>query len=132
MLLSTYLRAVLKIDAASCLAMGAVLVPAAAALEGPTGMAAALLSAAGLALIPLGLFILWLGTRRQAPSALVLLVVVGNVGWTAASFLAAASLPQITAAGQLLTVGQGLAVLLLAYLEWRGLRSSQSAQPSGV
>ena len=132
MQLSTYLRTILKIDAASCLAMGAVLVPAAPALEGPTGMADALLRASGLALLPLGLFILWLGTRRQAPAALVMLVIIGNVGWTAASFMVAASLPLITPAGQLLTVGQGLAVLLLAYLEWRGLRSSQSAQPSGV
>ena len=132
MQLSTYLRTVLKIDSASCLAMAAILIPAAAMLEGPTGIAAAMLRASGIALIPLGAFILWLGTRREAPAGLVWLVIVGNIGWTAASLAAASSLPQITPAGYFLVIGQGLAVLLLAYLEWRGLRSSQLIQGAGA
>ena len=132
MQLSTYLRTVLKIDSASCLAMAAILIPAAAMLEGPTGITAAILRGAGLALVPLGVFILWLGTRREAPAALVWLVIVGNVGWTLASFALASGLQQITPAGQALVIGQALTVLMLAFLEWRGVRSAVSAQPSGV
>ena len=130
MQLSNFLRTVLKLDAASCLGMAAAVLPFAASLQAPLGIDARILQGAAASLVPIGLFILWLGSRREAPAALVLLVIAGNVGWTAASLVAAASLPQITPAGQMLTVGQGLAVLLLAFLEWRGMRSSQSAQSS--
>ena len=123
MILSTFQRTVLKLDAASCLAMAAVLVPAAASLQAPLGIDANILRGAGLALFPLGLFILWLGTRRAAPAVFVWLVIVGNIGWTLASFAVAANLPAITPAGQALVVVQAIAVLLLAVLEWRGLRS---------
>ncbi len=42
-----------------------LLVPGAAALAGPLGMPGELLLAAGAMLIPLGLFIGWLGTRHS-------------------------------------------------------------------
>lgn len=127
MIYSTFLRTILKLDAASCLAMGAILVPGAAALAGPLGMPLELLLAAGAMLIPLGLFIGWLGTRQGGPAALVWLVIVGNLGWATASLLPAFNLPGISPAGIAVTVAQGLAVLLLAMLEWRGLRGSASA-----
>lgn len=132
MQLSNFLRTVLKLDAASCLAMAAAVLPFAASLEAPLGIDAAILNGAAASLIPIGMFILWLGTRRSAPTALVLLVIVGNVGWTIASLAMASFLPQITPAGHVLVIGQGLAVLLLAYLEWRGLRSSQLINASGA
>lgn len=128
MIYSTFLRTILKLDAASCLAMGATLVPGAAALAGPLGMPRELLLAAGAMLIPLGLFIGWPGTRHSGPAALVWLVIVGNVGWTAASLMLAANLPGISAAGIGVTIAQGLAVLLLAMLEWRGLHGSEAAR----
>ena len=127
---SNFLRTVLKLDAASCLAMAAAVLPFAAILEAPLGIEPAILNAAAAPLIPIGLFILWLGTRRSAPAALVLLVIAGNVGWSVASIAAASSLPQITRAGQILVIGQGLAVLMFAFLEWRGLRSAQLIQAS--
>ena len=127
MTFSPFLRTILKLDAASCLMMGAVLVPGAAALAGPLGMPAELLRGAGLMLLPLGLFIGWLGTRQAGPAALVWLVIVGNIGWAAASVLAAETLPSITPLGAVATIGQGMAVLLLAVLEWRGLKGSMVA-----
>lgn len=127
MIYSTFLRTILKLDAASCVAMGAILVPGAAALAEPLGMPRELLLTAGAMLVPLGLFIGWLGTRHSGPAALVWLVITGNVGWTTASLLLAASLPGVSAAGIAVTVAQGLAVLLLAMLEWRGLRGSETA-----
>lgn len=124
---SNFLRTILKLDAASCLAMGGILVPGAAALTGPLGMPRELLLAAGAMLIPLGLFIGWLGTRQGGSAALVWMIIVGNLGWAGASLLLAANLPGVSAAGSAVTIAQGLAVLLLALLEWRGLRASETA-----
>ena len=124
---SNFLRTVLKLDCLSCLAMAALLVPGASTLAGMFGMAEELLRAAGLALIPIGLFIGWLGVRGNGPAALVGLVVIGNIGWTAASLAVAAYLPAITPLGTAFVTVQALAVLVLALLEWRGLRQSSAA-----
>ena len=131
MQLSNLLRTVLKLDAASCLGLGALALVAAGTFESPFGIDAAILRGAAAPLIPLGLFILWLGTRREAPVALVWLVIVGNFGWTAASIVAAASLPGITALGGAAVVGQGVAVLVLALAEWAGVRASLQADWNG-
>jgi hypothetical protein len=124
MQLSNFLRTVLKLDAASCLAMAAIVIPMAGMLQEPLGIEAGALSAAAASLILIGLFVLWLGTRREAPAALVAIVVLGNIGWAVASFAAAGSLPAITVLGQAVVAGQGLAVLALAIAEWAGLKSS--------
>lgn len=124
MQLSNFLRTVLKLDAASCLAMAAIVIPMAGMLQEPLGIEAGALGAAAASLIPIGLFILWLGTRREAPAALVAIVVLGNIGWAIASFAAAGSFAAITFLGQAVVVGQGLAVLALAIAEWAGLKSS--------
>lgn len=127
MQMSNYLSTVLKLDAASCLAMGMAVLPFAASLEAPLGIDAAILQGAAISLIPIGLFILWLGTRDEAPAALVWLVIVGNLGWAAASFAAASGLPGITPLGQAAVAGQAVAVLALTLAEWAGLRSIQKA-----
>ena len=124
MQLSNFLRTVLKLDAASCLAMAAIVIPMAGMLQEPLGIEAGALSAAAASLILIGLFVLWLGTRREAPAALVAIVVLGTIGWAVASFAAAGSLPAITVLGQAVVAGQGLAVLALAIAEWAGLKSS--------
>jgi hypothetical protein len=127
MQLSNFLRTVLKFDAASCLGMAGLVLPMAGALQGPLGIEADVLTPAAASLIPIGLFILWLGTRREAAAGFVWLVILGNLGWTAASLLAAATLPGITALGQVAVAGQGLVVLALALAEWAGVRQSQAA-----
>ena len=129
MQLSNFLRTILKLDAASCLGMAALVIPSAAALEAPFGVASGVVAASAASLIPIGLFILWLGTRREAPPALVWLVIAGNLGWSAASLAAAGSLHGITALGQAAVGGQGLAVLVLALAEWAGLRQSLRTVP---
>jgi len=129
MQLSNFLRTVLKLDAASCLGMVALVIPTAAALEAPFGVASGVLAASAASLIPIGLFILWLGMRREAPALLVWLVIAGNIGWTAASLAAAESMAGITALGQAAVAVQGLAVLVLALAEWAGLRQSLRAVP---
>ena len=130
MQLSNFLRTVLKLDAASCFGMAALVLPAAAALQQPLGIDADQLSAAAMPLIPIGVYMLWLGTRREASPALVWLVILGNLGWTAASVVAAAALSEITALGRLAVTGQGLAVLALALAEYAGLRASSAKEAS--
>ena len=129
MILSNFLRTVLKLDAATCLGTAALVLPTAAALEAPLGVESAILTAAAASLVPIGLFMLWLGLRREAAPALVWLVILGNFGWTAASLAAAEALPGITGLGQAVVAGQGIAVLALALAEWAGLRASQAAGP---
>ena len=124
MKLSTFLRTVLKLDAASCLAMAAIVIPLSGMLSEPLGIEATALSAAAATLIPIGLFVLWLGTRREAPAVLVALVIAGNIAWAVASVAAAGTVPAITSLGRAAVAGQGLAVLVLAIAEWAGLRSS--------
>ena len=127
MQLSIFLRTVLKLDAASCLGMGTLALLTADAITGPFGLDAGLLTAAAASLIPIGLFILWLGTRREAAPGLVWLVIAGNLGWTAASLITAATLAGITPIGMAMISAQGLAVLALSVAEWAGLRASLAA-----
>ena len=128
MQLSNFLRTVLKLDAASCLAMAAIFIPLSGMLSQPLGIDAAALAGAAASVVPIGLFVLWLGSRREARAGLVAIVILGNIGWAIASFAAAGSYPAITFLGQVVVAGQGLAVLVLAIAEWAGLRSSRQAE----
>jgi hypothetical protein len=127
MLLSNFLRTVLKLDAASCLGMAALVLPVAGVLEGPLGIEPVLMRGAAAPLIPIGLYMLWLGLRREANPVLVWLVILGNIGWAAASLVFAAMLPDISSLGRLAVAGQGFAVLGLAMAEWVGLKQGRAA-----
>jgi hypothetical protein len=127
MILSTFLKRVLVLDSASCLAMGLLLSIGAATLAPLFGIDRQIVSGAGLALIPLGLFILWLGTRQAAAPALVYLVIGGNFIWTVESFVLTANTGGITALGTAFVSVQAAAVGGLALLEWIGVRRSRAA-----
>jgi hypothetical protein len=130
MQLSSFLRTVLKLDAASCLLLSAALASGSDLLSQPLGLPVALLIEAGVLLAIVGLYILWLGMRARAPAALLWVVVVGNIGWALVSFALLAILPDITALGLAAVVVQAAAVLLFAALEWRGVRESAWASAS--
>lgn len=121
MQLSNFLRTILKLDAASCIGMAALTLPLAGGLQGTLGVPSTMLVSAAISLIPIGLFILWLGSRRETAPALVWLVILGNVGWAAGSLLTAMELPGITVLGRTVVAAQGVAVMLLAVAEWVGL-----------
>lgn len=127
MILSLFLKRVLLLDAASCLAMGVILWPAAEALSGPLGLPQSLVAGAGVLLVPLGLFILWLGTRAAAPAVLIYLVIAGNIIWAGESFVLAFGDAAIKPLGTLFVAGQGGAVLGLALLEALAVRRSRVA-----
>jgi hypothetical protein len=126
MTLSPFLRRVLMLDGASCLSMGALLALAAPPLAQTFGLERPLIAGAGLALLPVGLFILWLGSRRAAHPALIWTVIAGNLLWVAESLVVAAQAPAITPLGTAFLGGQAAMVAALSLLEWIGLRRSRA------
>jgi hypothetical protein len=124
----SFLRRVLALDALSCAAMGLVMAPFAAALSPPLGLPEGLVAGAGLMLLPLAGFIGWLASRDVPPRALVLVVILGNVGWSVESaILLARQAGGVTTLGAAFVAGQAAAVLGFAALEYIGLRRLQAA-----
>jgi hypothetical protein len=120
---SALLRRVLALDSASCLAIGLLLALGAGPLSSLFGLGEKLLFGAGLLLLPLAAFIAWLASRPVPPMALVWLVIVGNLAWTAESFLLISTeSARITPAGTAFVAAQAVAVLGVALLEYVGVR----------
>lgn len=116
-----FLPVVLRIDAASCAATGALQLAAAPTLAAWFGLPQALLTATGaflLAVCALALF----ASRAPVRRPLVWIMVAGNAAWVLGClellFTGAAS----TALGQAWLVVQAVAVGVLAELEWMGLQ----------
>lgn len=121
-----FLRRILALDSLSCLALGLALGLGAATLAPLFGLPEPLVRIAGLALLPLGAFIFWLASRPAPPPALVWAVILGNVGWTAESFVLLGQ-SQPTRLGTAFVATQAAAVLGLAALEYLGLRKARAA-----
>jgi hypothetical protein len=123
-----FLRRVLALDAASCAAIGLLLSLAAAPLAPIFGLGERLLFGAGLLLLPLAAFIAWLASRPAPPSLLVRVLIVGNLAWTAESFLLISmESGRITALGTAFVAGQAVAVLAITALEYAGLRRMRAS-----
>jgi hypothetical protein len=121
--MSTFVRRVLFLDAATCAGMGLALTLLAEPLAPFLGLPAALLFYAGIVLLPIAAFIAWVGTREHAPAAGVWLVIAGNAAWVLGSlalFLAVSP----TALGYAFVIAQALVVVALAELEYVGLRKA--------
>jgi hypothetical protein len=116
-----FLKRILLLDAASCLAMGLLLIVGASWLTDLFAISRTLLLAAGIILVPSGLFMGWLASRMPPIAALVALVVIGNILWVAESFLILGQNPAATAIGKAFVIVQAVAVAGLALLEAIGL-----------
>ena len=121
-----FLRRVLALDSLSCLAMGLLMGLGAAGLAPLFGLPEGLVRGAGLALLPLAVFIGWLASRPNPARPLVWLVILGNVAWTVESFLTLGQ-SQATALGTAFVSAQAVAVLGLALLEYVGIRKAAMA-----
>ena len=122
----TFLRRVLCLDAATCVATGAMLSLGSDALASMLGLPAVLLLYAGLSLFPTAAFMLWVATRATIPVAGAWLVIVGNVAWVVGSLLLFIPLSP-TALGVAFVLVQAAAVAVLAELEYVGLQRMQTA-----
>jgi hypothetical protein len=121
---SGFLRRVLLVDAATCLAMGALLLAATGALAFMLALPELLLRYAGLSLLPIAAFIAWVATRSSLPPPGVWLVVAGNALWVVASIgLLLGAWVSPNALGYAFVIAQAACVALLAALEYAGLRS---------
>jgi len=120
------LRAVLAIDAGTCLAMGLLLVAAAAPLAGLLGLPEPLLFWAGMLLFPCAALMAGTAAMRPPPAALAWLVIAGNAAWV----LASVGVLLVTAPnflGTAFVLAQAAVVLVLLVVERRGLRDLISA-----
>lgn len=127
MKLSTFLKRVLMLDAASCLAMGALLTIGADGLAALFGLDEAIVRGAGIALLPIAAFIAWLGTRAVAAAGLVYILIFGNLLWVAESLAVVSTASGITVIGIAFVGAQAAAVAGLTWLEWIGVRRSGTA-----
>lgn len=118
-----FLSRVMWADSASCAATGVVQLSFAALLAQKTGLPAALLTETGIFLIAYALAAAFMASRPQAPRTLIGLVMLGNVAWALAcvGLIVSGQLP-LTTLGQLWLAAQTAVVLVLADLQWAGLR----------
>jgi|GEM_PF-188264 len=123
-----FLSRVMWADAASCLATGALQVAFTGALAVATGLPAALLLGTGVFLLAYAALAALIASRPVPPRTLIGLVVVGNFAWAAgcAALLVGGLFP-LTALGMAWLVAQAAVVIVLAELQWTGLRRSRPA-----
>jgi len=128
-----FLPRVMAVDAASCAATGALQLVFTGALARLTGLPAPLLLGTGLFLLGYAAAAAWMASREEAPRRLIGLVVAGNFGWAAGCIaLLAMEGAAIGALGWAWVLAQALTVVVLAELQWMGLRRSRPERRGAV
>jgi hypothetical protein len=123
---SPFLRTILLVDAATCVATGLLMLIGAGLLDTLLGLPVSLLRYAGASLLPIAVFMAFVATRENPARAAVWVIIVGNIGWVIGSFeLLFAGAVSPTLLGTLFVTAQALTVALLAALEYVGLRQSR-------
>jgi len=118
-----FLRNVLRADAATCLVAGLVMALGARPVSLLTDVPADPLFYAGLSLLPVAAFILWVATRLDIPASGVWLIIVGNAAWVAASlWLMMGGSIGPNAFGLIFIALQAATVAVLTKLEYVGVR----------
>ena len=122
---SPLLRLTLKVDAIAGGAMGLLMALAAQPLGELLGLPFVLLLVAGIVLLPLALVLYWMSSQTLLSRTGVWAVIALNALWVVESVaLLVTGYVQPTALGYAFVIGQALVVLLLAELEFFGLRRS--------
>jgi hypothetical protein len=123
---SPLLRRALLADGLVGLGTGSLLVLAAGWFAELLALPRELLLGAGLALLPLGVFLLWLGSRERVNRLLVWAVLALNALWVVDSLLLLVAgwvTPNLL--GHVFVIAQALVVLLFIELELLGLKRSE-------
>ena len=121
-----FLRYVLWADALSCLACGLLQVTLTGSLDQRFGLPLPLYVGSGVFLILYSVAVAYLATRPNVPSAIVWLLIVGNVAWGvgAVGILVGADM-SVTVLGKAYIIAQALTVLVLAQLQYLCVRPGQ-------
>lgn len=113
------LQTILAFDAATCAAMGMLLVVASGPIAGLTAIPGLLLFLAGLLLLPIAVFMAIYTRTATVPAWAVQVIVAGNVLWAVGSvILPIAGLIAPNGLGWLFILGQAMVVAMFAGLEW--------------
>ena len=120
------LQNILLLDAATCVATGALMAFGSNFVAGLTAIPAPLLTWAGLILFPCAALMLYAGLQASPPRSIVWLIVLGNIGWVIASVgLFAFIAPN--ALGTIFILAQAVVVAVLALLEHNAMQRSDVA-----
>ncbi|MGA4638028.1 hypothetical protein ACPA5B_29555 [Pseudomonas solani] len=125
---SPLLRRVLQLDALLSGAAGLLMTLGAGPLSSLLALPAALLTGAGLLMLPWCAVLLWLARRETLDRRAVWAVIAVNAVWVVDSLLLLVSgWVQPTLLGQAFVIAQALAVVLFAELQFFGLKRSAEA-----
>lgn len=124
---ATSIRRILRLDALTCLAMGALLILAGGNITALTGLPLVLVRGAGIALVPIALFMaataIWWATNGLP----VWLIILGNACWVAASLYVVTSVASITGFGVVFVLAQAVVVSAITVAEWRSISAFRSS-----
>jgi hypothetical protein len=123
---NTALTNILLLDAATCVAAGALMAFGSNSVADLTAIPAPLLTWAGLILFPVAALMAYAGLQASPPRPLVRLIILGNIGWVATS-LAVFAFIAPNALGYVFITAQAAAVAVLALLEHSALQRSGAA-----
>lgn len=121
----SFLRRVLQADALSCIACGALQLAFPEALASLLGLPDALLIGTGAFLLAYAAVVGWVALREPPRRGVVWAIVAGNAGWALACVgLLLSGRVVSSALGMAYVLMQAVTVLVLAELQWTGLRRS--------
>jgi ABC-type xylose transport system permease subunit len=120
------LQNVLLLDAATCVATGALMAFGSNFVAGLTAIPAPLLYWAGLLLFPCAALMIYAGLQAAPPRPIVWLIVLGNLGWVIASIAVFAFIAP-NALGYVFILAQAAVVAILALLEHNAMQRSSLA-----
>jgi hypothetical protein len=119
-----FLRYALIADALACTALVVLQLSLVELLASQLQLPAILLTGSGVFLAVYVALLIVLASSKSVLKAMVWLVVVGNVAWAIAC-LALAALPGPSGLGLAYLIAQAVFVLVIARIEWVGLKGSQ-------
>ncbi len=120
------LQNILLLDAATCVAAGALMAFGSKFVAGLTGIPVPLLYWAGLLLFPCAALMIYAGLQAVPSRPIVWLIVLGNVGWVIASLGVFAFIAP-NALGYIFILAQAATVAVLALLEHNAMQRADTA-----